>query len=121
MVVEIKENNRNIVILSVISAALTWYMNHRMGYGAIIANGLVGVMGAIFLPTTLAGAVFTSSFVGMSSAEVIPSLNWAIVGGFIVGAIISLTKEIYAGFGGKGGTTAATATLITKIIMTLFG
>lgn len=100
---------------------LTWYMNHSMGYGAVIANGIIGVIGAIFLPVTLAGAVFTSSFVGMSSVEVIPSLNWAIVGGFIVGTIIALTKEIYAGFGGKGGTTAATATLITKIIITLFG
>jgi len=88
-----------------------------MGYGPIVANGLIGVIGAIFLPNILAGAVFTSSFVGMSGLNVISSLHWAIVGGLVVGIILTLTKEIYAGLGGKGGTTAATSTLITRMII----
>ncbi len=118
---KIKENNTSIIILSIISATLTWYINHKMGYGAIVANGLIGVIGAIFLPNILAGAVFTSSFVGMSGLNVIPSLQWAAIGGVIVGIVLTLTKEIYAGLGGKGGTTAATSTLITRMIINFLG
>ena len=92
-----------------------------MGYGAIVSNGLVGVIGAIFLPAVLAGGVFTSSFVGMSGLGVIPSLAWAAIGGLVVGIVITLTKEVYAGLGGKGGTTAATSTLITRFIINLLG
>ena len=118
---KIKENNMNIIILSIISATLTWFLNHKLGYGPIISNGLIGVIGAIFLPSTLAGIVFTSSFVGMSGLNVIPSLQWALVGGIVVGIVLILTKEVYAGLGGKGGTTAATSTLITKVIINLLG
>lgn len=116
---QIQQSNKNIVILSIISVIVTWFLNHKLGFGPIIANGLVGVIGAVFLPNVLAGAVFTASFVGMSGLNVISSLSGTIVGGLIVGIIIILTKEIYGGIGGKGGTTAATATLITKFIMNL--
>lgn len=116
---KIKETNKNILIFSVLSVLITWFLNHKMGCGPIIANGLVGVVGALFLPRMLAGAVFTSSFVGMSGLNVIPTLFGTIIGGITVGIVIILTKEIYAGVGGKGGTTAATATLITKAILSL--
>lgn len=113
-------NNTNIVILSIISVVLTWLLNHEVGYGAVVSNGVVGVIGAILLPGPLAGAVFTSSFVGMSGVNVIPSLAWAVVGGAVVGIVIALTKEIYVGIGGKGGTTAATSALITRAIISIF-
>ncbi|HHT50183.1 MAG TPA: hypothetical protein GXZ78_01765 [Eubacteriaceae bacterium] len=116
----IKVNNRNMVILSIMSVAITWLLNHEVGYGAVVSNGVVGVIGAILLPGPLAGAVFTSSFVGMSGLNVIPSLTWAVVGGAVVGVVIVLTKEIYVGIGGKGGTTAATSALITKAIISIF-
>ena len=51
------------VILSIMSVAITWLLNHEVGYGAVVSNGVVGVIGAILLPGPLAGAVFTSSFV----------------------------------------------------------
>ena len=109
-----------ILICSFIGVTLTWFINHRMGYGAVIANGLVGVMAAIFLPNRLAGITYTSSFVGMSSLEVIPSMTAAILGSLIVGLILLTTEEIYAGIGGKGGTTAALSTIITKTIIRIF-
>ncbi len=116
----IQENNRNIIIFSIVSVVVTWYLNHIMGFGAIVSNGLVGVIGAILLPGALAGAVFTASFVGMSGLNIIPTLPWAILGGIVVGIVISFTKEVYAGIGGKGGTTAATSTLITRAIISIF-
>jgi hypothetical protein len=111
----------NIILCSLLGVIFTWFLNHEMGYGAVVANGLVGVIAAILLPTSLAGVTFTASFVGMSSTTVIPSLTGAALGGLIVGLIIIFTTEIYAGIGGKGGTTAALASIITKTILSFFG
>ena len=115
-------NKRSIYVLicSFVGVICTWYINHEMGYGAIIANGLVGIAAATFLPNDLAGITYTSSFVGMSSLEVIPSLPAALLGSLIVGVILLSTVEIYAGIGGKGGTTAALSTIITKTIISIF-
>ena len=117
---KISKRRLYILICSFIGVTLTWFINHEMGYGAVIANGLVGVMAAIFLPNDLAGITYTSSFVGMSSLAVIPSMAAAALGSLIVGLILLITVEIYAGIGGKGGTTAALSTIITKTIIKIF-
>ena len=116
----VSKKRLSILICSFIGVTLTWFINHEMGYGAVIANGLVGVMAAIFLPNNLAGITYTSSFVGMSSLAVIPSMAAAILGSLIVGLILLTTQEIYSGIGGKGGTTAALSTIITKTIVRIF-
>lgn len=110
----------HVLMCSFIGATLTWFINHEMGYGAVIANGLVGVMAAIFLPNYFAGITYTSSFIGMSSLAVIPSIGAAALASFIVGLILLTTVEIYSGIGGKGGTTAALSTIITKVIIRIF-
>ena len=121
---KIKSRHRNkaiyIIMCSIIGVTLTWFINHEMGYGAIIANGLVGIMAATFLPNDLAGITYTSSFVGMSSLAIIPSMLAAILGSIIVAIILLTTVEIYAGIGGKGGTTAALSTIITRTILRFF-
>jgi len=118
---EIKEHKFNIIFLAVISAAITWVLNHKLGYGAIVSNGLVGVIAGLFLPKTLAGTTYAASFVGMSGINVISSVVGASLGGIVIGIVLANTQEIYAGLGGKGGTTAALSTLITRTIMSLFG
>jgi len=110
----------NTILCAIIAAIITWYLNHEMGYGAIVANGLVGVVGAILLPGALAGANFTASFIGMSSTAVIPSIAWAGIGGLVVGIVIAYSPEVYAGIGGKGGTTAACSVQITRVISSFF-
>lgn len=117
-----EDNKRKLYILicSFIGVTLTWFINHEIGYGAIVANGLVGVMAAIFFPNDLAGITYTSSFVGMSSLAVIPSMKAAVLGSLIVGLILLTTVEIYSGVGGKGGTTAALSTIITKTLISIF-
>lgn len=117
---KINKNKFHIFICCIIGTTLTWFINHQMGYGAIVASGLVGVLAAILLPTSLAGATYTASFVGMGSTTIIPSIMVALFAGIIVGLIVVSTTEIYAGIGGKGGTTAALATLLTKTILVIF-
>ena len=116
----INKRSSHILICAFVGSSLTWFINHEMGYGPVIANGLVGVMAAIFLPNSLAGITYTSSFIGMSSLAVIPTMMGAALASLIVGLILLITMEIYAGIGGKGGTTAALATIITKIISNIF-
>lgn len=103
------------------AVTITWYLNHHIGLGPVVANGIVGVIAVLILPKSLAGMTFTSSFVGMSSLGVLPNLGAASLGGIIVGLVILMTGEIYAGVGGKGGTTAALSTWITKFILGIFG
>lgn len=119
--IKINKNFIHILMCSFIGVTLTWYINHEMGYGAIIANGLVGVMAAIFLPNSLAGITYTSSFIGMSSLAIIPSIGIAALGSLIVGLVFYTTMEIYVGIGGKGGTTAALSAIIMKAIMRILG
>ncbi len=114
-----KDSKRRIytLICSLIGVILTWFLNHKVGSGAIVANGLVGVIAATILPKDLAGIMYTASFVGMSSMTILPSILAASLGGLFVGIILLSTTEIYAGIGGKGGTSAALATIITKTII----
>jgi hypothetical protein len=114
------KNKIKIIICAIAGTTLSWFINHEIGFGAIVASGLVGVIAAILLPASLAGTAYTASFVGMSSTSIIPSLGAALLAGLIVGIMIIFTTEIYAGIGGKGGTTAALSTIITKIILGLF-
>ncbi len=117
---KINKRRIHILVCSFIGVTITWFINHKIGYGAIVANGLVGVMAATFLPNDLAGITYTSSFVGMSSLSVIPTMTAAVLGSVIVGLILLTTVEIYVGIGGKGGTTAALSTLVTKTIIRIF-
>ena len=77
-------------------------------------------MAAIFLTNDLAGITYTSSFIGMSSLAIIPTITTAILASFILWFVFLFTGEIYSGIGGKGGTTAALSTIVTIIIMNFF-
>ncbi|SFI08068.1 hypothetical protein SAMN05192551_10664 [Tindallia magadiensis] len=109
-----------IVVASIIATSVTWFISHEMGYGAIIANGVVGVIAAALLPAALAGPAYAASFVGMSGLNVLPNFAVAMLGGLVCGMILSFTGEIFAGIGGKGGTTAALSGQITRFISNLF-
>ena len=113
----VNKDRINVMICAVAGVMITWFINHHMGYGPIIANGMVGVIAGALLSGPLAGVAYTASFVGMSGLSVIPSLFAAFIGGIVVGTVIIYTPEIYAGIGGKGGTTAAVSGQITRAIM----
>ena len=117
---KIRRKHFYVMLCAFVGVTVTWYINHEMGYGALIANGLVGVIASIVLPNDLAGILYTSSFVGMSSRGTLPSFGAAALASVIVGLILLSTAEIYAGIGGKGGTTAALSTLITRTILRVF-
>lgn len=123
------KDNIYIFICAFLGCVITWYIQHEIlsSYEgiyiaeAIIANGIVGIIAAILLPPKIAGATYTASFVGMSSLNALPNLFMAALSGLIVASVILLTKEIYQGIGGKGGTTAALSVQITRAIEFILG
>lgn len=115
-----KKENIRILIGGFFAAVITWFLNHTMGLGPIIANGIVGILVSILLSPKLAGAYYVSSFVGMSSSNIIPTMVVAGIGGMIASFIIVFSTDIYGGIGGKGGTIATISTLLTKGILYLF-
>lgn len=112
--------NIEIIVGGYLAASITWYLNHSLGLGPIVSNGIVGVIVALIFSPKLAGAYYVASFVGMSSMEIIPSMIFAGLGGILSGIIIVLSQEAYQGIGGKGGTTAAFSTQLVRLVLGLF-
>lgn len=115
----LNRENRKILIGGFLSATITWYINNTLGYGPIIANGIVGIVVSLLLAPKLAGAYYVASFVGMSNITVIPSMVYAGFGGLFAATVIVFSTDIYGGIGGKGGTIATLSTLLTKGILYL--
>lgn len=109
-----------LIIGTALSAAITWYINHELGYGPIIANGIVGVAAGLLFSPKKAGAFYIASFIGMSAQEIVFSIPMAGFIGLFAGLVIIFSKEIYDGIGGKGGTIAALSTQLIRIIISLF-
>ncbi|ACB83687.1 hypothetical protein [Natranaerobius thermophilus] len=105
------------ITMAFIAVLITYYINHGLGLGPFIANGTVGIVAALTLPKGLAAAAYTASFVGMSADFILPTFSTALISGIIAGIVILATKPIFAGWGGKGGTTAALAVLLTLIVV----
>ena len=114
------KENIKILIGTSLAASITWYINHSMGFGPLIANGIVGVIAASLFNPKFAVSYYTASFVGMSAISVVPSIMLSGLGGLIVGIIGISSPEIYSGMGGKGGTTAAFSTGLVRIIGQFF-
>ena len=108
--------NIKIVSVSVFGAAATWWINTQLGLGPAVASGIIGLLAALILPTDLAVATYTASFVGMSSALVLTGLPMALIAGIFVGILFALALPVYQGFGGKLGTIAAVAVLATVVL-----
>ncbi len=108
------------ILVTIAGTIITAQLNHLVGWGPLIANGVVGLIAASILPASLAWSCYAASFVGMSSAAIIAPFYMQLLGGILVGVLIIITRETYAGLGGKAGTTAATATLLARAIMELF-
>ncbi len=101
------------IITSVVAAVLAYYVNVRMGKGAVLGSALVGLAGGLVLPAlfpeiggSLATVCIAASFAGMSSKARIPNELLMAVAGVIVGLVFMFSSPCLGGAGGKLGTTA---------------
>lgn len=116
-----------LILFAVLGAVATFYLNTKINLGSIISASLVGFI-ASFAPNfdkkssilkEFPAAVYCGSFVGMTSSQVAPNIKFILFAGFIAGAILMLSKNIFNGFGGKLGTIAFGGVAITSVLIYL--
>lgn len=88
-----------------IGSAVTFLISVEFGLGAVVASGLVGLLGAALIKSH-ATALFCGSFVGMSSSAVFAYFPWILLAGAIAALLFVLSSNVLNGFGGKLGTMA---------------
>ncbi len=110
-----------IIGYAVMAAVLTFWVNVKLGHGAVMASAVVGLIGGLVLPQvypeiggTLAVVVFCASFAGMSSGERFPRgvMMWVV--GLATGLIFVYSIPLAGGAGGKLGTIAFSASLAVR-------
>lgn len=104
---------QKIILTSVIAAVVAYYINVRMGKGAVFGSAIVGLVGGLVLPSlfpevggTLATVCICASFAGMSSKARISNEGLMAVAGVIAGLVFMFSSPHLGGAGGKLGTTA---------------
>ncbi len=114
---------QQILITSVIASVVTYFVNVKMGKGAIIASGLIGLVGGLVLPAafpatgaTLATVCICASFAGMSSKARIANEGLMAVAGVLVGLVFMYSSPYLGGAGGKLGTTAFGSVIVVSVL-----
>ena len=108
-----------LVVVAAIAAVATLVVSVRLGHGPVIGSAVVGlVAGAICPPLFAAGdaiaaVAFCASFAGMATPERIPGPGAMLFAGATSGAVFVGAAPYFVGFGGKLGTIAFVACLVT--------
>ncbi len=116
-----------IIGLSIAAALVTWELNVKYCFGGVRASSLVSLIAGLIvyflkLDPVYGLAVMGASFAAMSTEYVIPKRFWIIITGFIFSIVFSnLPNNLFAGFGGKLGTTACMSVVMTLGVIKLFG
>lgn len=109
-----------VVLYALIAALVTFWLSVYKKHGAVMASGIVGLVGGLVLPalyTTdcgqmLAVVVICASFTGMAAPQRIPTPWHMAVAGTITGIIFVYSAPVLGGAGGKLGTIAFGAVMI---------
>lgn len=102
-----------IVPVAAAGAVATVVLSVRLGWGAVVGSGVVGVVAGIAFPlafpelgSTLAAVAFCASFVGMSSVDRLADEWQVAVAGGLSGLVFLAVTPVFEGAGGKLGTIA---------------
>lgn len=101
------------------AAVATFALSVRLGYGPVVGSAAVGLAVGVAAPPLLpaggavAAAAFCASFVGMVSPDRLPNESATLLAGLVSGGLFVATTPALVGLGGKLGTIAFTACLVT--------
>ena len=106
---------------TVFVALAAFRLSVRANYGAVVGSAVVGLVVGVLAPPTLgaslgatvAAAAFAGSFVGMVSETRLPSVWLVAVAGLASGVVFVGVAPFVGGSGGKLGTIAFAACLVT--------
>lgn len=109
-----KKNGLTMLAL-IIGAFVTFYINHSLGLGGVLASAVVGLIGAwTFKP--YAAAIYCGSFIGMACSQIFSNPLYLLGASLISAAIFILSLQLFVGFGGKLGFIAFIGTFLASHI-----
>ena len=111
-------NNVTIIIVSVVAALASYYININLKRGGVFGAALVILIAGFALPhffpetgSNLAVMATVAAYAGMIALPKFPKLWEMVFVGIIAGLIYIATSVAYVGVGGKLGTIAAISCL----------
>lgn len=111
-----------------VGALTTYFLNHQLGFGPVLAAALVGVA-ASFIPNInkasvylqgLPTVIYCGAFIGMSGLHVANGYAFVLTASFFTGIFLMVSKSVLQGVGGKLGALAFSGVVITYFILLLF-
>ncbi|PRY84206.1 hypothetical protein [Alkalibacterium olivapovliticus] len=114
-IILINRSNLLTILALSIGAYLTFYLNHAIGLGGVLASSVVGLIAAwTFKP--YAAAIYCGSFIGMACSLIFSNPLSLLVASLISGTLYILSLHLFSGFGGKLGFMAFSGTFLTSLI-----
>lgn len=115
------------VVAATAGAVAAFLLSVRFDYGAVIGSGTVGLVVGVLAPPALgtslggsvAAAAFSGSFIGMVSENRLPSVTLVGIAGLASGVVFVGVEPFVGGSGGKLGTIAFAACLLTWAVSTV--
>lgn len=113
-----------VVLWIPIGAVTTFYLNHFFKLSPVISAAAVGSVGS-FIPVLkkesnylrqLPAAIYCGAFIGMSSTGVAPNILFILTASMFTAILLLLSKNLFAGVGGKLGTLAFAGVVITSFL-----
>jgi len=110
-----------------VGALITFYLNHFLKLGPVLSAALLG-SAASFIPNLrkhshylqqLPAAFYCGAFIGMSSSGVAPNFLFVATASIFTALLLIISKNLFAGVGGKLGTLAFAGVVITSFIFFL--
>ena len=108
-------------------ALITYYLNHFLKLDPFLSASTVG-SAASFIPIfrkkshylqQVPAAIYCGAFIGTSSAGVAPNFLFITTASVFTAGLLIISKNIFAGVGGKLGTLAFAGVVITSFIFFL--
>jgi hypothetical protein len=110
-----------------VAAVVTFLVSVRLDHGPVVGSAVVGLVAGIVCPPlfaagdAVAAVAFCASFAGMATPERIPGPAAMLLAGGVSGVIFVGATPHFVGFGGKLGTIAFAACLVTAGLLSLGG
>ncbi|QUO47653.1 MULTISPECIES: hypothetical protein [Halorubrum] len=114
-----------LVVAAALAAVATFLVSVRLDHGPVVGSAVIGLAAGVVCPPlfaagdAVAAVAFCASFAGMATPERIPGTGPMLLAGGVAGVGFVGAAPYFVGFGGKLGTIAFTACLVTSGVLSL--
>ena len=114
-----------LVVAAAVAALCTFLVSVRLDHGPVVGSAVVGLVAGTVCPPlfaagdAVAAVAFCASFAGMATPERIPGPGAMLLAGGVAGVAFVGAAPYFVGFGGKLGTIAFAACLVTAGVLSL--